>query len=175
MKKKRKAELCDAIIAKFKGDVSHKWTDLHGKDYLFNDLILDSECEGEPTKQKKYSILQPIINFLLDEGVLRRNDVGKPTAFLNLTDKGNAIYGDFKSLGYVTKRKEIVRKRNWQIFLGFISISTFIMVGFRFYNDFMQRQNKTVQPIMEIKQDKNILDSVQTNKDSILKQTPIKK
>lgn len=145
MSKKRKAELCDAVILKFKGDQSFFWKDLHGNQYLFNDLVLDSDCDTDTTPNTKYFVIQPILNLLLEDGVLKRMDNDSQSPYLSLTDKGNAIYPDIKNRGYVTKyikeRNENLKKNG----LAFVSIATFLILCFKTYHEWPaeQSENKT--------------------------------
>ncbi len=134
MTKKRKAELCDAVILKFTGNKSFFWKDLHGNDYLFNDLVLDSDCDTDTTAYTKYIVLEPIINLLLEDGVLKRMDNESDKPYLSLTDKGNAINPDIKNRGYLTKyikERNENRKKNG---LAAISVATFIILCFKICN-----------------------------------------
>jgi hypothetical protein len=143
MNRKRKAELCDAVILKFEGDKSFFWNDLHGHKKSFNDLILDSDCDKGTDPDSKYYVVQPIINLLLEDGILKRMDEQTPRPYLSLTDKGNAIYPDIKHRGYTTKYKKERKKSMWVGFSGVIIVCTFLLL---IYNTFFNpKQIKIIQ------------------------------
>ena len=139
MKRKRKAELCDAIILKFEGNKSFYWDDLHGHKKAFNDIVMDADCgNNNPSPEDKYfKVIEPLVNLLVSDGILKRNNVGEKDPYLNLTDKGFSTFSDIKELGYITKYKGECKKRIWRIALGMVSIATFILVAIRFYHDFI--------------------------------------
>lgn len=146
MNKKRKAELCDAVILKFQGDKSFYWNDLHGNEYLFNDLVSDSDCDKDTTPSTKYFVIQPILNLLLEDGVLKRMDNESQSPYLRLTDKGNAIYPNIKNRGYVTK---YIKERNENIkknVLLLVCIATFLILCYKTYKDFYRTCNKYTIP-----------------------------
>jgi hypothetical protein len=143
MTKKRKAELCDAVILKFEDDKSFFWNDLHGHKKSFNDLILDSDCDKGTDPDSKYYVVQPIINLLLEDGILKRMDEQTPRPYLSLTDKGNAIYPDIKHRGYATKYKKERNKSIWVVISGIIIIATFLLL---IYNTFFNHKQIKVMP-----------------------------
>jgi hypothetical protein len=59
MNLKRKAEICDAIIARFDGNKTIYWKDLHGNQMLFNDLIKDSDCKKTLRQKISTTCLSP--------------------------------------------------------------------------------------------------------------------
>ena len=128
MTKKRKAELCDGVIKKFYGDCSYFWRDLHGNNYEFNDLVLDSDCKEDTSPNTKYFVIQPIINLLLEDGVLQRMDNKSIDPYLSLTDKGNAMLPYLNHRGYVTIIRRGKRKSVWIFFSGAIIVATFLIL-----------------------------------------------
>jgi hypothetical protein len=129
MTKKRKAELCDAILLKFNGNKTIYWRDLHGDPKLFNDIILDSDCDKEPTPDNKYFVIEPLLNFLVADGILRRKDQDiEGEQSLCLSDKGYSTMKDLKILGYVTLAKKERKKSIWTKVSGGIVVATFLIL-----------------------------------------------
>lgn len=148
MTKKRKAALCDAILLKFDGNKTIYWRDLHGNKKLFNDIILDSDCDEEHTPENKYFVIEPFLNFLVADGMLRRKDQDvEGEQSLCLTDKGYSTMKDLKNLGYVTKEKENNKEIGWKVILRYVAIATLIFVLIRFFIDFILPlfQSKLIQ------------------------------
>ena len=184
MTKKRKAELCDAIILRFDGNKTIFWRDLHGNERLFNDMILDSDCDKEPTAENKYYVIEPLLNLLVADGILRRKDQDiEGEQSLCLTDKGYSTMKDLKNLGYVTKEKENNKETGWKIILRYVAIATLIFVLIRFFIDFIlplfqskptQSTSPTTQPPKEAIPPDTTIHLNQTSKDTIPKQVQLK-
>ncbi|MBK7886786.1 MAG: hypothetical protein IPJ86_05610 [Bacteroidetes bacterium] len=122
--------------------------DLHGNPKLFNDMILDSDCDEEPNPDNKYFIIEPLLNFLVADGMLRRkNQDIEGEECLCLTDKGYSTMKDLKNLGYVIKEKENNKETAWKVVLRYVAIATLIFVLTRFFLDFIlpQFQSKQTQ------------------------------
>lgn len=96
MNKLRKAEICDAIIYSFLGNVAHTWNEIHTKEYYEK---IDSN----------YYVVENMINFLVGEGQLKR-EMANNVERIKLTDKGFGTLGDMENEGYATKLKITDRK-----------------------------------------------------------------
>ena len=167
MTKKRKAELCDAILLRFDGNKTIHWRDLHGNPKLFNDIILDSDCDENPTPENKYFVIEPLLNFLVADGMLRRKDQDiEGEQSLCLTDKGYSTMKDLKNLGYVTKEKENNKETGWKVVLRYVAIATLIFVSIRFFIDF-------ILPLLQSKPTQSTSPTTQTPKESIPPDTTI--
>lgn len=98
MTKKKKAQICDAIILLFKpGIVIY----LQGNEGLFSYLI---EVKDYSDKNVSYVLKDSNIKFLIADGMLDISDeYQKGITSLRLTDKGIATMRDIKNLGYVAE------------------------------------------------------------------------
>lgn len=141
--KKRKAELCDAIILEFYGDKSFAWHQLHGAEKKFNHLVKDSDCDKGTDADAKYFVLQPLINLLLEDGVLQRMLNNTPEAYVCLTDKGNAMLPYLNHRGYVTMYKKENKKNLWIYISGGLIIATFLIL---IYNTWIKQLLFSSQP-----------------------------
>lgn len=139
MTKKRKAELCDAIILEFYGDKSFTWhPQLHGPEKKLNHLVNDSDCHNGTDADAKYFVLQPLINLLLEDGVLQRMLNNTQEAYVCLTDKGNAMLPYLNHRGYVTMARKERRKTLWVYISGTLVVATFLIL---IYNTWGKKTN----------------------------------
>jgi hypothetical protein len=135
--KKRRAQISDGIIQKFNGNKQIYWKDIHGAKKIFNDLILDTDCEDEPTPDSKYYVIEGLINFLIaDEMLIRIDENIEGQQRLKLTDKGYYTMTNIKDSGLYSKYKENCWNVFWKRTLIFVSIATFCFVIIEFVLNF---------------------------------------
>jgi len=133
MKKKRTAKICDGVLEKFRGNKSFDWDTMHDKSFYGS---IDDE----------YFEVENVINLLLGQGVNELEEYehdGK--TYVRLTKKGFYTISDLKNEGYVAKWNEKWREKAWKKFVAIITIFTFILVGYRFYRDFIGTKQRSVQ------------------------------
>jgi hypothetical protein len=172
MTQKRKAALCDAILLKFDGNQTFYWRDLHGDPKLFNDIISDSDCDTEPTPDNKYFVIEPLLNFLVADGMLRRKDQNiEGHQSLCLSDKGYSSMKDLKNLGYVTLAKKKRLNFIWIRVSGGIVIATFLILIYNTWGK-KDKANQIYQPSTNAEQPNTPpLPQLDTNKQSAKKDT----
>ena len=111
----------DKILRKFEGNKTFHWDYLHTKEF-YEDIHID------------YFVVENHLNFLIGDSVLKEDPIEK---FISLSRKGHFVMTNSNTDGYQAKKKKENRKRAWAIFLGIASIVTFILVTYRFANDFI--------------------------------------
>ena len=97
----RKAEVCDSIFDKFRGNKSINWEQIHD-DSFYKDI------------DDNYYIVENMINFLISEGQLEkyyRSEIPSGhlipifVEYIRLTPKGIATLGDMENTGYIAKER----------------------------------------------------------------------
>jgi hypothetical protein len=105
-----KAKILDGILQKFSGNVTISWESL--REEFKNDM-------------NKYYILENNINFLVSDGMLKRDTI---LHTLCMTDKGFATMTDPKNLGYLVKAKKERTESRVKYIAFSLTISTFLIL-----------------------------------------------
>jgi hypothetical protein len=110
--------------------------------------------------------MENLLNHLLGDGVKELEEYEfNGTIYIRLSKKGFYTISDLENEGYVSKWRKEKREKIWKYFLGAITISTFLVVGFRFYRDFLNSKSAAALPINQTK-------TVPVNPNAGLKATP---
>lgn len=118
-----KAKILDDILQRFSGNVTISWESL--REEFKHDM-------------NKYYILENNINFLVGDGMLKRDTT---LHTLCMTDKGFATMTDPKNLGYLVKAKKERIESRVKYIAFFVTIATFLIL---LYNNFISpRLNST--------------------------------
>ncbi|RNI35615.1 hypothetical protein EFY79_11635 [Hanamia caeni] len=155
-----KAILLDKILLKFTGNVTIKWSDL--QQGIWDDIASYHVCENN-------------INFLVGQGMLRRNN---ELQTLCMTDAGFATMTDLVNLGYVTKAKKERRDDFIKYGLACVTVATFIILCFKTFNPNDDKSNLSTPTTIQDSADNQdkvkhggtvnlAADSVSTKQDTI--------
>jgi hypothetical protein len=115
-----KAKILDNILKRFSGNITVSWASLREE---FKDDM------------NKYYILENNINFLVGDGILKRDNT---LHTLSMTDKGFATMTDPGNLGYYVKAKKERNESRIKYAAFFITIATFLIL---LYNNFIHSKS----------------------------------
>ena len=123
----KKEIIFDLILKKFEGNKTFTWIDVHKKEFYES---IDTD----------YFVVENHLNFLIGDNAIK--EVGAMDTYLSLSRKGWFMMTNNKTDGYFAKMKKEKRDKNLKIFLAIISIATFLLVGYRFYADFIKNKQE---------------------------------
>ena len=155
-----KAKMLDDILKRFSGNITITW---------------DSLREEFKDDMDKYYILENNINFLVGDGILKRDTT---LHTLCMTDKGFATMTDPENLGYVPKAKKETRDNRIKNIAFVITIATFLVLCYNFCKTNFNSKNESVTPKtfqeniqgLKLTQNKS-LDSIGYIKNDTVRQT----
>jgi hypothetical protein len=137
----KKEIIFDLILKKFEGNKSFTWEDVHKKEF-YEDI------------DRNYFVVENHLNFLIGDGTIKETNDLPVDPYLSLSRKGWFMMTNCKTEGYEAKMKKERRDKNLKIVLAILSVATFLLVGYRFYADFIKNKHtieSTVKKTLEKK------------------------